>query len=129
MWQPVSVLNWDGNWPQLAASLPLRGVAQQLVLQAELIECKVNNDAQACFHLKVPLETLCSSVNIDKLIVALAGSIEFAFHFALLNAMIYLLTHNCPTQRTTCTLNSIVGKEGHQETVRDCVSFVAAVVG
>jgi hypothetical protein len=59
----------------------------------------------------------------------LAGSIEFAFHFALLNAMIYLLTHNCPTQRTTCTLNSIVGKEGHQETVRDCVSFVAAVVG
>ena len=72
MWQPVSVLNWDGNWPQLAASLPLRGVAQQLVLQAELIECKVNNDAQACFHLKVPLETLCSSVNIDKLIVALS---------------------------------------------------------
>lgn len=71
-WQPVPELNWDGNWPELAASLPLRGVAQQLVLQAELIDCKPDNCARVCFRLKVPLETLCSSVNIDKLIAVLS---------------------------------------------------------
>ncbi len=72
-WQPLSELNWDGNWPQLAVSLPLRGVAQQLVLQAELVDCKYDShaDAQVCFHLRVPLETLCSPTNIDKITASL----------------------------------------------------------
>eukprot|EP01032_Pedospumella_encystans_P030960 gene30960-34942_t len=36
---PVPELDWDGNWPALSARLPLRGVAQQLATQAELIAC------------------------------------------------------------------------------------------
>ncbi len=76
-WQAVPELNWDGNWPQLAASLPLRGVVQQLALQSELVDCKYDSyahpDAQVCFHLKVSLETLCSSVNVDKITAALAA--------------------------------------------------------
>jgi DNA polymerase-3 subunit gamma/tau len=34
---PVPELNWDGNWPAVAATLPLRGTAQQLAMQAELV--------------------------------------------------------------------------------------------
>ena len=68
---PVAELNWDGHWPKLAASLPLRGVAQQLVQQSELVSCEVNGNV-AIFRLRVPLQTLLSSGSIEKLIAALA---------------------------------------------------------
>jgi DNA polymerase-3 subunit gamma/tau len=67
---PVTELNWDGHWPNLAASLPLRGVAQQLVQQSELVKCEVNGNA-VVFRLKVPLPTLLSAGSVDKLIAAL----------------------------------------------------------
>lgn len=62
---------WDGNWPQLAAGLPLRGVAQQLALQCELSACEV---AAHCITLtlRVPLETLLASDSVDKLVASLA---------------------------------------------------------
>jgi DNA polymerase-3 subunit gamma/tau len=66
---PVPELNWDGDWPVLAPQLPVRGVVQQLALQAELVRCdKVDGIA---LHLRVPLETLASPANIDKLATAL----------------------------------------------------------
>ncbi len=64
-------LEWDGNWPALAAGLPLRGVAQQLALQTELIECQHAEHATN-FCLRVPFDTLRSSGNVDKLAVALS---------------------------------------------------------
>jgi DNA polymerase-3 subunit gamma/tau len=67
---PVPRLDWDGNWPALAATLPLRGVAQQLALQTELIEC-VAGDGAATFRLRVPVDTLRASGNSDKLAAAL----------------------------------------------------------
>ena len=67
---PVPGIGWDGNWPALAASLPLRGVAQQLALQTELIEC-VAHEGAATFRLRVPVDTLRASGNSEKLTAAL----------------------------------------------------------
>ncbi len=68
--QPVPELNWDGDWPVLAAGLPVRGVAQQLAQQSELIQCDHSSGAVQ-FQLRVPLETLCAAGSVDKLAVAL----------------------------------------------------------
>jgi DNA polymerase-3 subunit gamma/tau len=67
---PVPALDWDGNWPALAASLPLRGVAQQLAFQTELVECAADG-AAATFRLRVPVDTLRASGNSEKLCAAL----------------------------------------------------------
>jgi len=67
---PVPAIDWDGNWPALAASLPLRGVAQQLAFQTELVEC-VADGAAATFRLRVPVDTLRASGNSEKLCAAL----------------------------------------------------------
>ena len=64
-------LSWDGNWPKLAAALPLRGVAQQLAQQSELIRCD-NAGEGAQFHLRIAVETLLSAGSVDKLAAALS---------------------------------------------------------
>lgn len=67
---PVPEIDWDGNWPALAGSLPLRGVAQQLALQTELVACVVH-DRSVTFKLRVPVDTLRASGNSEKLAAAL----------------------------------------------------------
>ncbi|KQQ33246.1 DNA polymerase III subunit gamma/tau [Duganella sp. Leaf126] len=67
---PVPALDWDGNWPGVAAALPLRGVAQQLAMQAELIECSADGNA-VVFKLRVPIETWRTPGNVEKLTAAL----------------------------------------------------------
>jgi DNA polymerase III subunit gamma/tau len=71
---PVAVpgLDWDGNWPALAAALPLRGVAQQLAQQSELLDFKHENGSTHC-HLRIPLDTLLSGSSADKLAAALSS--------------------------------------------------------
>jgi DNA polymerase III subunit gamma/tau len=71
---PVAVpgLDWDGNWPALAAALPLRGVAQQLAQQSELLDFKHENGSAHC-HLRIPLDTLLSGSSADKLAAALSS--------------------------------------------------------
>jgi DNA polymerase-3 subunit gamma/tau len=66
----VPQIGWDGNWPALAAGLPLRGVSQQLALQTELVECK-NDGNVTSFRLRVPIDTLRASGNTEKLAAAL----------------------------------------------------------
>lgn len=68
---PVPGLDWDGNWPAVAAVLPLRGVAQQLAVQAELIECQ-HDGHTTVFKLRVPIDTWRSSANVEKLAAALS---------------------------------------------------------
>jgi DNA polymerase-3 subunit gamma/tau len=69
--ESVPALNWDGDWPKLAAMLPLRGVVQQLAQQSEMIRCDSSEDqVQLC--LRVPIETLCSAGSVDKLGTALS---------------------------------------------------------
>ena len=68
---PVPGLDWDGNWPAVAAVLPLRGVAQQLAVQAELIEC-LHDGHSTTFRLRVPIDTWRSAANVEKLAAALS---------------------------------------------------------
>jgi len=72
----TATFDWDGNWPQLAASLPLRGAVQQLAQQTELISWQQEGNA-AQFHLRVPMETLRTPANIERLTAALTA------HFGL----------------------------------------------
>ncbi|WLI90388.1 DNA polymerase III subunit gamma/tau [Massilia sp. R2A-15] len=67
---PVPEIEWDGNWPALAATLPLRGVAQQLAMQTELVECS-SDGHQSTFRLRAPIDTLRASGNTEKLSAAL----------------------------------------------------------
>jgi DNA polymerase-3 subunit gamma/tau len=67
---PVAALDWDGDWPVLAATLPVRGVVHQLAQQSELLEC-VQEGNTFLFKLRVPIGTLCSSATVDKLAAAL----------------------------------------------------------
>ena len=66
----VPELEWDGNWPALAAGLALRGVAQQLAFQTELVSCTPDGNVTT-FRLRVPIDTLRASGNTDKLCAAL----------------------------------------------------------
>ena len=68
---PVPSLNWDGNWPVLAAALPLRGVVQQLAQQSEMLRCEDNGDGVQV-HLRIPLDTLRSAGSVEKLTSALS---------------------------------------------------------
>ncbi|WP_090436938.1 DNA polymerase III subunit gamma/tau [Duganella sp. CF458] len=68
---PVPELGWDGNWPALAAHLPLRGVAQQLATQAELVSCVFDGN-MAVFRIRCPIETWATPANVEKLTSALA---------------------------------------------------------
>lgn len=67
---PVPELNWDGNWPALAAGLALRGVSQQLAFQTEIESCTVDG-LVSTFKLRVPIDTLRASGNTEKLTAAL----------------------------------------------------------
>ncbi|WP_426197532.1 DNA polymerase III subunit gamma/tau [Massilia sp. DWR3-1-1] len=66
----VPAIDWDGNWPALAATLSLRGVAQQLAMQTELVEC-ISDGQQSTFRLRAPIDTLRASGNTDKLLAVL----------------------------------------------------------
>ncbi|MFC0350787.1 DNA polymerase III subunit gamma/tau [Undibacterium danionis] len=67
---PVDEIKWDGHWPNLASSLSVRGVAQQLAQQSELRSVQLNGNAIQ-FKLCVPLQTLLSAGSGEKLTAAL----------------------------------------------------------
>ncbi|GGC05563.1 hypothetical protein GCM10007205_13400 [Oxalicibacterium flavum] len=68
---PVEGLAWDGNWPVLAAALPVRGVAQQLAHQSELMAAGRDGNAIR-FELQVQVETLLAAGSVEKLTTALS---------------------------------------------------------
>ncbi|HTN66117.1 MAG TPA: DNA polymerase III subunit gamma/tau [Burkholderiaceae bacterium] len=66
-----TAVEWDGDWPALAAGLPLRGVAQQLAQQSELLSLQREGNSVHC-HLRIPIETLLSGGSAGKLEAVLA---------------------------------------------------------
>lgn len=64
--QNTAQSGWDGNWPELAAVLPLKGMVQQLAQQTELVRWEKNGSAYV-LHLKSPIATLCTPNNINRL--------------------------------------------------------------
>lgn len=70
---PVESLQWDGNWPALAAILPVRGVAQQLALQSELLRCGPTPDSpHITFELLVAVDVLLANGSAEKLTAVLS---------------------------------------------------------
>lgn len=61
---------WDGDWPTLAAALPLRGAAQQLAQQTELLSLEQNGQS-VHIHLRTPVEMLRTPTNMKRLTHAL----------------------------------------------------------
>ncbi len=59
------------DWPQLVTQLNLRGVAQQLATQSELLSVE-ESDSVMQLHLRVPVETLLSAGSADKLEAAVS---------------------------------------------------------
>ncbi|MDL2284523.1 DNA polymerase III subunit gamma/tau [Oxalobacter sp. OttesenSCG-928-P03] len=72
---PKPSLDWDEDWPALAESLSLRGMAQQLAQQTELVYWK-QAEGVLQFHLRVPLETLSAPAHVEKLKEALMNRFE-----------------------------------------------------
>lgn len=67
------------SWPELMTELPLRGVAQQLAQQSELIrEDKQGNITT--FHIRIPVDTLTSANSDQKLADALTEKIGSPVH-------------------------------------------------
>ena len=62
--------NWDGSWPTLVRVLSVRGVAQQLASQSELLACEPEGNV-VMMRLRVPVDTLLSAGSADKLSAAL----------------------------------------------------------
>ncbi|WP_024973051.1 DNA polymerase III subunit gamma/tau [Ralstonia pickettii] len=61
-----SLTTFDGSWPALAASLPIRGLAQQLAYQSELVAVE-----GATMRLRVPLPPLTDANVVERLEAAL----------------------------------------------------------
>ncbi|MBC7574717.1 MAG: DNA polymerase III subunit gamma/tau [Herminiimonas sp.] len=93
---PVAALGWDGDWPKLAAVLPVRGVVQQLAQQSELLKSEQLGDV-TCLRLQVAVETLRAAATVEKLAAALtahfskpvrietqAGAVQYSANAALL---------------------------------------------
>jgi len=66
---PASVSAID--WPALVGQLPLKGVAQQLATQSELLSSEEAGQVRM-MKLRVPVETLLSAGSADKLAAALS---------------------------------------------------------
>ena len=58
----ASISVFDGDWPSLAARLPVQGMPRQLAAQAELIQCDGDH-----FRLRVPTRALADSGNVERL--------------------------------------------------------------
>ena len=57
-----SLTTFDGNWPALAARLPIRGLAQQLAYQSELVAVE-----GVTMRLRVPLPPLTEASVVERL--------------------------------------------------------------
>lgn len=61
---------WNGDWPSLAADLPLRGMTQQLAQQTELVRWE-KTESSLHLHLKSPVASLCMPNSVAKLMSVL----------------------------------------------------------
>jgi DNA polymerase III subunit gamma/tau len=65
--KPSATLGFDGDWPKLAAAIPLSGVARQLATTSEMLS--IQGDA---FELRVALKILADAANVTRLRDALS---------------------------------------------------------
>ncbi|CAG7602875.1 DNA polymerase III subunit gamma/tau [Candidatus Vallotia tarda] len=74
----LSALGYDGDWPTLAISLPLRGIACQLALHSELVACNHNE-----LILNVSIPQYADVVHVKKLKAAIKLVLGRPVHVAV----------------------------------------------
>ncbi len=72
---PITASAGAIDWPALVGQLPLKGVAQQLATQSELLGSEEAGQVRL-MKLRVPVETLLSAGSADKLAAALSSYFE-----------------------------------------------------
>lgn len=66
----LSGVGFDEDWPALAARLDVKGLAQQLAFQSELVSLD-----GACLSLRIPMAQLASGPHVEKVVAALGETL------------------------------------------------------
>jgi len=67
----LTALGCDEDWPTFAAALDVKGLAQQVALQSELIEISEIDASRGMLRLRIPVAQLASGAHVDKVIAAI----------------------------------------------------------
>jgi DNA polymerase-3 subunit gamma/tau len=67
----LTALGCDEDWPTFAAALDVKGLAQQVALQSELIETNEIDASRGMLRLRIPVAQLASGAHVDKVIAAI----------------------------------------------------------
>lgn len=67
----LSVLGCNEDWPTFAAALDVKGLAQQVVLQSELLEISEIDASRGMLRLRIPVAQLASGAHVDKVVAAI----------------------------------------------------------
>ncbi|WP_186096222.1 DNA polymerase III subunit gamma/tau [Burkholderia gladioli] len=90
---PLDAIGYQGEWPQLAASLPLKGVAYQLAFNSELTSLE-----GGALKLAVPVPQYADAAQVAKLKTALAEA---------LGKPVELSVEVGPARRTAAALDAV----------------------
>ncbi|MEX3628474.1 MAG: DNA polymerase III subunit gamma/tau [Burkholderia sp.] len=90
---PLDAIGYQGEWPQLAASLPLKGVAYQLAFNSELTSLE-----GGALKLTVPVPQYADAAQVAKLKAALAEA---------LGKPVELSVEVGPARRTAAALDAV----------------------
>ncbi|MBN3758048.1 DNA polymerase III subunit gamma/tau, partial [Paraburkholderia sp. Tr-20389] len=102
---PLNAIGFDGDWPALAVTLPLKGISYQLAFNSELMA--VNGKT---LKLNVAVQLYAEPAQIAKLKAALAER---------LGSEIDVQVEVGPVQRTAAVLDSIERAKRQQEAERE----------
>ena len=68
----LTALGCDEDWPTFAAALDVKGLAQQVALQSELIETSEIDASRGLVRLRIPVAQLASGAHVDKVVAAIS---------------------------------------------------------
>ncbi|TKC90217.1 DNA polymerase III subunit gamma/tau [Trinickia terrae] len=102
---PLDAIGFEGDWPALAASLPLKGISYQLAFNSELTEAAGN-----CLKLSVPVPQYAESSQVAKLKAALAEK---------LGKPVDVQVEVGPARRTAAALDAAARAERQREAERE----------
>ncbi len=102
---PLDAIGFEGDWPALAAGLPLKGIAYQLAFNSELTALDGTT-----LKLNVPVQQYADAAQVAKLKTALAER---------LGKPIEVLVEVGPARRTAAVLDAAARTQRQQEAERE----------
>jgi DNA polymerase-3 subunit gamma/tau len=113
---PLDALGFDGDWPALAAGLPLKGISYQLAFNSELMALDGTT-----LRLNVPVPQYAEAAQVAKLKAALAER---------LSRPVEVVVEVGPARRTAAALDAAARAQRQQEAEREIGSapFVQSLI-